>query len=102
MSDRERAITAAMTAYRTPTRDGALVNDMRAAIDAYEAAMRKAGYVLVPVGLLSELASDLEAELNTRYPESSRKYPSEERRYNLDMEPVRNARAMIKAHTDSQ
>lgn len=49
MSARNRAIAAAMAAYRAPSRDGAVVNDMRAAIDAYEAAMREAGFVMVPV-----------------------------------------------------
>lgn len=43
--------------------------------------------------LVTELADDLEAEINARYPEAWREYPSEQRRYERDMEPVRRARA---------
>jgi len=44
---------------------------------------------------LEECASDLEAEIEARYPAETRKYPSEKRRYQRDMEPVRAARAAI-------
>lgn len=51
-----------------------------------------------------ECAEDLEAELQERYPEHTRsKYPSEARRFERDMEPVRKVRtALSQALSDSK
>lgn len=45
--------------------------------------------------LLRECAIGLEAEVEARYPAEARKYPSEERRYRRDIEPVIRARAAL-------
>ena len=47
--------------------------------------------------LVTELADDLEAKIKARYPEAWREYPSEQRRYERDMELVRRARAAVGA-----
>jgi len=44
--------------------------------------------------LVAELADDLAAELEARYPEEVRKYPSQAMKFYADMEPVRRARAL--------
>ena len=43
---------------------------------------------------LAELADDLEAEINGRYLDSN-VHPALARRYDRDMQPVRNARALL-------
>ena len=48
------------------------------------------------LALLKELADDLEAELDSRYPASVRAYPSEEARYQRDMEGVYKARELLR------
>ena len=46
--------------------------------------------------LVKDLADDLEAELNERYPQNVRAYPSEQRRYERDMVNVYEARRALK------
>lgn len=47
--------------------------------------------------LMKELADDLECELQARYPEEARAYPSQAMMFYAEMEPVRRARAMLAA-----
>lgn len=47
--------------------------------------------------LMKELADDLECELQARYPDEARAYPSQAMKFYADMEPVRRARAMLAA-----
>lgn len=44
---------------------------------------------------LRDCADDLEAEINAKYQAANRAYPSEERRFQRDMETVRQARAEL-------
>jgi hypothetical protein len=44
---------------------------------------------------LRDCADDLEAEVEAKYPVGSRVYPTMERRYNQDMEPVTTARRLL-------
>jgi hypothetical protein len=44
--------------------------------------------------LMAELADDLEAELRDKY-NGTLHYPSQQKRYDRDMEPVRRARAVL-------
>jgi len=52
--------------------------------------------VWVPEELMSDLISELEAEINNRYPEQYRNHPSTKRRYERDMAVVIKAKAMLK------
>jgi hypothetical protein len=47
------------------------------------------------MALLEECAADLEACVEGDYPPEVRKYPSMQRKYELDMEPVVRARALL-------
>lgn len=45
---------------------------------------------------LRECADDLASEIAARYPAEVLRYPSEQRRHDRDMEPVRRARELLK------
>lgn len=60
---------------------------MRAALVAYEAHMAAAGWVRVPVELLTELADDLQAQIVSR--------GDGERRMRRDLVPVGRARTIL-------
>lgn len=68
--------------------------------DAYLAALSAAGYAVVPVELLQELADDLAAHIAAHYG-SSTGYPSMDRKRAADMEVVNRARAMLAANQEN-
>src|SRR5690606_22926534 len=75
-----------------------IVDFCRAIARAVIASDREAGLVTVPVDLLKDCADELEAWVRFAYPEDSRKYPSEARRYVRDMESAVRLRQALAAH----
>ena len=51
--------------------------------------------------VITELADDLSIELDQRYGDS-RKYPSEQRKYEAEMQPVYRARALLQSNGDKK
>lgn len=82
--------------------EGQIADFCRALARAIIASDHAAGYVTVPVDLLKDCADDLEAWVRFAYPEDSRKYPSEARRYVRDMKPTVRLRAAIAAHEQEE
>jgi hypothetical protein len=69
--------------------------------DAALAAIRAAGWVVVPVALMEEVVEELE-EMNDSHYHHREKYPEEQRRYERDMEMPRAVRAMLALDPDGQ
>jgi hypothetical protein len=66
------------------------------ATNAALAAIRAAGWAVVPVTLIEQAVEELE-EMNDSHYHHREKYPDEQRRYERDMELPRAIRAMIAA-----
>lgn len=54
-------------------------------------------WAVVPRALLEEITESLACELDARYPACNRSYPSQERKYQAEMEPVIKARDILAA-----
>ena len=65
-------------------------------VTAVLAAIRAAGWAVVPVALMEEAVEELE-EMNDSHYHHREKYPEEQRRYERDMELPRAIRAMLAA-----